>query len=90
MPVDVPGWALDAVLRQWETANHYMREKALRGFRDNLKELPRALRLRWPNPIQATVSMGAAFNSYPRFPLQLAESGKRAFRFLGTLTRRSS
>jgi hypothetical protein len=87
MAVDVPDWLLHAVLRQWETANHYMRENPLQGFR--LRELPRALRLRWPNPIQATVSMGAGFNSYPRFPLQLAESSKRAFRFLGTLARRS-
>jgi hypothetical protein len=89
MAIDVPDWAIQAVLRQWGTTNHYMRENALRGFHHNLRELPRALRLRWPNPIQATVSMGASFNSYPRFPLQLAESSKRAFRFLGTLTRRN-
>jgi hypothetical protein len=88
--VDVPGWAVRALLQQWGTAEHYMRENSIPGFRHNLRELPRALRLRWPNPIQATVAMRARFNSYPRFPLQVAESTRRAFTLLTTLVKRSN
>jgi len=85
----VPDWALKAILEQWGTADHYMRANPLRDYRHNLRKIPRALRLRWPNPIQATIAMNGGFNSYPRLPLQLAESGRRAFAFFGALTRRS-
>jgi hypothetical protein len=37
------------------------------------RTLPRALRDRWPDPIQATIRMGGPFNELPRFPFQLAE-----------------
>jgi hypothetical protein len=84
----VPNWTLKAILKQWGTADHYMRANPLRDFQRNWHEIPRALRLRWPNPIQATIGMNSGFNSYPRFPLQLAESTKRALAFFGTLSRR--
>jgi len=84
----VPNWALKAILKQWGTTDHYMLANPLRDYRHNLREIPRALRLRWPNPIQATIAMNSGFNSYPRLPLQLAESTRRAFAFFGALTRR--
>jgi hypothetical protein len=43
--------------------------------------LPRALCLRWPNPIEATVDLHAPFNRLPRLPLQLAECLVRTLRF---------
>ncbi len=42
----------------------------------------RALGLRWPNPIQATVGLGAPFNDLPRLPFQLAECVSRTARFM--------
>jgi len=35
--------------------------------------LIKALRLRWPNPIQTTVRVGGPFNELPRLPFQLWE-----------------
>ena len=45
-------------------------------------QLPRALRLRWPNPIQATVRVGGPFNELPRLPFQLWECVLRMAHFL--------
>ena len=45
-------------------------------------ELLRALRLRWPNPIQATVGVGGPFNELPRWPFQLWECVLRTAHFL--------
>jgi hypothetical protein len=39
--------------------------------------LPGALRLRWPNAIQATVELGAPFNGAPRLPYQVGECVRR-------------
>ena len=85
----IPNWVLKAVIEQWGTADHYMRFNPLRDFRRNFRQIPRAISLRWPNPIQATIAMNSGFNSYPRWPLQLAESTRRAFAFFGGLTRRN-
>ena len=41
----------------------------------------KALRLRWPNPIQATVGVGGPFNSLPRLPFQIGECLVRTLRF---------
>ena len=45
-------------------------------------QLPRALRLRWPNPIQATVGVGGPFNELPRLPFQLWECVSRTAHFI--------
>ncbi len=44
--------------------------------------LLKALRLRWPNPIQATVRVGGPFNELPRLPFQLWECVLRTAHFL--------
>jgi hypothetical protein len=36
-----------------------------------------ALRLRWPNAIQATVELGGPFNGLPRLPYQVGECVRR-------------
>jgi hypothetical protein len=41
----------------------------------------RGLRLRWPNPIEATVGVGGPFNNLPRLPFQLGECMVRTLRF---------
>ena len=45
-------------------------------------QLPRALLLRWPNAVEATVGLQVAFVGGPRLPYQIAESARRGVRFL--------
>ena len=45
-------------------------------------QLLKALRLRWPNPIQATVRVGGPFNDLPRLPFQLMECVSRTVYFI--------
>ena len=45
-------------------------------------QLLRGLRLRWPNPIQATVRVGGPFNELPRLPFQLWECVLRTAHFI--------
>lgn len=78
-----PGWVADTVLEAWS------RPPVPHGVRVPLREhlrrpysLARALRMRWPNGIEATVGVGGAFNAAPRLPFQLAESLRRTWRFL--------
>ena len=44
-----------------------------------------ALRVRWPNPIEATIGVGGPFNEIPRLPFQIGECFSRAARFVGEL-----
>lgn len=83
----LPRWLLEGVLRQWETP--YVTEQAPQKYRRSMREclrrpasLPRAMRERWPNPIEATVSVNGPFNSLPRLPFQFANCLTRAARFL--------
>ena len=45
-------------------------------------QLLKELRLRWPNPIQATVHVGGPFNELPRLPFQLLECVSRTAYFI--------
>jgi hypothetical protein len=79
----LPAWLVPAVFRAWQ-----------RGTRGHIGTLPaatflrrpagflKALRLRWPNPIQATVSLGQPFSDLPRLPFQLGECIKRTAQFV--------
>ena len=69
----LPRWLLAAVLRQWGAAEHYMNSPSMAFCLGHPARALKALRLRWPNPIQATVALGGPFNDLPRFPFQLAE-----------------
>jgi hypothetical protein len=78
----LPRWLVPAILKQWGK----MRlpdgmlapmEHHLRHPRGALK----ALRLRWPNPIEATVRMGGRFNEVPRLLFQIRECLVRTMRF---------
>jgi hypothetical protein len=78
----LPSWMIPAVLREWGAA------RAPHGARAPVSELLRrprawggALRLRWPNPIEATVGLGAPFDGWPRLPLQVVECVRRTALF---------
>ena len=67
-----PKWLLPSVLKQWSTEKHYMDTGSIAhslpySFR-HPAQLLKELRLRWPNPIQATVHVGGPFNELPRLP----------------------
>jgi hypothetical protein len=82
----LPRWLVPVALRQWGQGQtphgtrlpmrHYVREPA---------GVWHALRLRWPNPIEATVTVAGAFNDWPRLPYQIAACVVRATQFVGQL-----
>ena len=88
----LPRWLVPEVLRQWETPSASM--QAPMRHRAPMRKYLRApsglfadLRNRWPNPIEATVSMGGPFNEWPRLPFQLANCLTRTTRFLAGANR---
>jgi hypothetical protein len=66
----VPAWLEPAVIRQWAKGSVRRRniEQYLHLPARTLRELPR----HWPNPLAATMGLGAPFNELPRLPFQLA------------------
>jgi K+/H+ antiporter YhaU regulatory subunit KhtT len=81
----VPGWARHALLEAWGGAG----EDTPQGARLEMSavrtpaELWRAVRMRWPNPLEATVYVGAPLTGLARWPIQLADCVLRAVRFAG-------
>ena len=78
-----PAWLVRNVLRQW--ANPDPRERMALDYRapfaKSLATLSLAtplilageVRARWPNPIQATISVGGPLNDLPRLPFQIGD-----------------
>ena len=78
-----PRWLVPSVLSQWSKEEHYILDSPSMAYSfRHPAQLLRALRLRWPNPIQATVRVGGPFNELPRLPFQLWESVLRTAHFL--------
>jgi len=90
----LPKWLLPSVLRQWSRGEHYMDSVPSMAYAlRHPTQLLKALRLRWPNPIEATVRVGGPFNELPRLPFQLAECVSRTAYFISqvpTLVRQRS
>lgn len=82
---ELPGWLVENVLKHWASpfainqppmshpVSMAAQWKSPRG-------LVRGLRERWPDPILATVSVNGRFNSFPRFPYQVANCVSRLLR----------
>jgi Uncharacterised nucleotidyltransferase len=80
----LPRWLAPAVLRQWSDARfepHGTRAPMAVELRRPWA-LPRALRARWPNPVEATLRRRGPFNDLPRLPFQVAECLCRTLRFV--------
>ena len=78
---------IEQVLKSWETPEPTKNAplsygKPMREYLRQPRGLLGALKRRWPNPIEATYTLNGSFNNLPRFPYQLAESLRRAARFL--------
>lgn len=83
----LPRWLMPSVLRLWESP--YARTHEAQPL---MKSAPRrpaavlgALRRRWPDPVRASVRLGASFDDTPRLPLQLRAFIGRGAHFLSRL-----
>jgi hypothetical protein len=87
VPVDLraqpPSWLVPATLQAWSSG------VPLHGARTPFgaalaspRSLWPAIRMRWPNPIEATARLSAPFDERPRLPYQLADVALRAAGFL--------
>jgi hypothetical protein len=86
----LPRWLLPTVLAAWGEVSLETPQGVRRPMSDYLLRptgLLRALRVRWPNPIEATVGVGGPFNELPRLPFQIGECLSRAARFAWGLPR---
>ncbi|MBZ5616596.1 MAG: nucleotidyltransferase family protein [Acidobacteriia bacterium] len=78
----LPDWLVSSVLKQWSAPN----PPNLPLFVDQVgkhwwkMETLRAIRQRWPNPIQATVDAGGSFNERSRLPFQVLDCVLRTAR----------
>jgi hypothetical protein len=82
----LPKWLVPTVLRQWReiTTPHGCRTP-MAEYLKNPAGILQALRIRWPNGIEATVGVGGPFNEMPRLPFQVSECVARSARFIATL-----
>jgi hypothetical protein len=79
----LPRWLVPVVLAQWgdlEFEAHGLRLPLAESL-GHPRALLRALALRWPNAVEATMGVRAPFNNLPRFPVRIAESIRRSARF---------
>jgi hypothetical protein len=86
----LPRWLLPTVLAAWGEVSRETPQGGRRPLSDYLLRptgLLRALRVRWPNPIEATVGVGGPFNELPRLPFQIGECLSRTARFAWGLPR---
>jgi Uncharacterised nucleotidyltransferase len=72
---NLPDWLVRSVIKRWNAPS----PPNLPLFVDQIGphwwklETLRAIRHRWPNPIQATVDAGGSFNNWPRLPFQFRD-----------------
>src|SRR5690606_16683447 len=77
LPVALPGWVAPAVLTQWAVNPR----RTIPGVRELLAgpgSAWTALASRWPDPLSATVRVGARLDDGARWPIQVAAFGKYA------------
>ena len=82
-PVEVragqlPRWLIPAVLEQWGRGKPLPQQgRRIYSYVHDRAGLLEALLTRWPNAIQATVSLHGAFNEWPRLPFQIGDCLRR-------------
>jgi len=82
----LPRWLVPTVLRAWGSLSPATPQGSRRPMSDYSWRPAgwlHALRVRWPNPIEATIGVGGPFNEIPRLPFQIGECLSRAARFAG-------
>jgi len=79
----MPAWLRPAVLKEWRVRSMYQRHRfpLTSAWRRPITTL-RKIRNHWPSPIEATISLNAAFDETPRWPLQVGSCFMRMHDFL--------
>lgn len=83
----LPGWLIPDVMRNWNQPfpEHYPPLSYLPPMSTYLRHpagVLKALRKRWPDPIEATIRLRGPFNEMPRLPFQIGNALWRIARFL--------
>jgi hypothetical protein len=84
----LPTWMVPAALRSWGAEAHYMSGPHMEEYLRDPRHLLRGMRLRWPNPIEATYRVRAPYNNLPRLSFQIAETVHRTAAFIRRLPHR--
>ncbi|MDQ3698123.1 MAG: nucleotidyltransferase family protein [Gemmatimonadota bacterium] len=79
--ISLPRWLRSAMLEQWSKRYERYTGAPFARYLATRRGIIPALRRRWPNPIEATVSVDGPFNEAARLPFQLADSLQRGWRF---------
>ena len=79
----LPEWLPRAVLAQWGRPYRRYRGEPLARELRRPRTLLAALRARWPNPVEATVSVEAPFDAGGRLGYQLRDCGRRVAAAVG-------
>jgi hypothetical protein len=80
----LPRWLIPTILKEWATPlpsmiqRHYAPMASYWSYPANLLA---GLRHRWPNPIEATISVSGKFNRVPRLPYQVGSYFARSAKF---------
>jgi hypothetical protein len=89
----VPTWLPAATLAAWGRGGHYSLTTRIALTEADPRRFLEAVRIRWPNPIEATVRWRAPYNDFPRLPYQTLDAAVRGTRALweapGVLARRA-
>jgi hypothetical protein len=86
----LPRWLIPTILKEWEAEVTSMKQRhaaPIASFIRYPAGLLKGLRHRWPNAIEATVSMNGRFNQLPRLPFQFGNCLARTARFAAQLPR---
>jgi hypothetical protein len=78
----LPQWLVPAVLRQWGERYERYTDRPFAMTLRRPAAIAAALRRRWPNEVETTMSVRAPFNNVPRLPFQIADCLARAVSFL--------
>jgi hypothetical protein len=89
---ELPGWLVKRVLKNWSAPypDLYPPLSYTRPFVTYFRDpsgLLWTLRMRWPDPIEATIRMRGPFNGFPRFPYQVGNLVSRIGGFVSALVR---
>jgi hypothetical protein len=83
----LPCWLPAAMLRQWDSCYTRYTDQPMAAYLRHPGGALQALRRRWPNPIEATVSTRGPFNDLPRLPFQVGDVVLRLAKFILALPR---
>lgn len=84
----LPRWLVPTVLKEWASLTPSMTERHRAPIAKYLRRpagVLKGFRHRWPNPIEATISVRGPLNGFPRLPFQLGNCLMRTAKFAAQL-----